>query len=181
MKTAKYKPHLENVSAIEGQIYEVLDIQNDMFQINTGHARLWIPETEFEPIHDSDEPKKFGELSELDQMNLFQSWLRGEVIQALDCHKHWYTNTYPNWGRGVIYRVKPIELTKPSINWDHVHEDYKWLATDADSLTYLFENKPSLGGNVWLTNDTSPLARSHDSLKNGTCNWEDSLVERPHE
>lgn len=129
------------------------------------------------------EPKKFGELSEYGQMSLFQSWLRGKAIQAYSPFlDEWGTATHPYWARGAAYRIKPIELTKPSINWSHVHEDYMWMATDEDGDSFIFIERPKLGGISWV----APMSEWNTidcftSYKAGTCNWKDSLVERPHE
>ena len=82
------------------------------------------------------------------------------------------------------YRVKEVPLTKPSINWDHVNPDFKWMATDSDGHTYLFSERPrhddgdtywTLGGKPGMCVDTDGFA----SFAPGTSYWKDSLVERP--
>jgi hypothetical protein len=83
---------------------------------------------------------------------------------------------------GITYRVKPVPLTKPSINWAHVAPQYKWLAQDEDGRAWLYADvAPSYG--VCTNNWSSPgeLARAwaFSSFQLGTCNWKDSLVERP--
>lgn len=128
------------------------------------------------------EPKQFGEMSELDQMCLFQAWLRGTEIEAyVTSVDEWRVLSHPNWGRGATYRIKPVELTKPSIDWSHVHADYKWMATDIDGGTYLFDSKPTLRPFAWGNNKVVPSVKAMVSFKAGTCNWKDSLVERPDE
>ena len=82
------------------------------------------------------------------------------------------------------YRIKEAPLTKPSINWDHVNPYFKWLATDANGEAYLFSYTPHCiddfdcgywdfycGYKVDASNWTSFIP--------GTCDWKDSLIERP--
>ena len=71
--------------------------------------------------------------------------------------------------------------TKPSINWEHVNEKYKWLAVNADGDAYVFENKPKVDAtDYWFSlkgrlSEVNGLA----SYIPGTCDWKDALVERP--
>lgn len=75
------------------------------------------------------------------------------------------------------HRIKP---SKPSINWEHVHPKFKYLARDYLGNIYLFSKKPyyesgfwrCIGGNVYH-------ADTFVSLRAGNCDSEDSLVERP--
>lgn len=78
----------------------------------------------------------------------------------------------------------PVEIikkvTKPSINWDHVHKDFKFLAQDIDGNAWLYWEKPVLGENGWQTTQGDCAeAQQFASYTSGTCSWEYSLVERP--
>ena len=142
------------------------------------------PSRLFEIVTEEDEPKylPFGELAELDQMNLFASWLRGAVIEYLGGDTgRWYVDKHPKWAKEGTYRIKPEELTKPSIDWSHIHKDYKWMATDQDGDSYLYTELPKQVNDIWNTKCIEPLANPFISFKAGTCDWKDSLVERPHE
>jgi hypothetical protein len=84
------------------------------------------------------------------------------------------------------YRVKDaVPLTKPSINWDHVHPDFKWIATDKDGQTYLFSECPYYRDDIdyWTHRKDSRCidASCWSSYVPGTCDWKDSLVKRPEE
>lgn len=73
-----------------------------------------------------------------------------------------------------------LAVTKPSINWDHVHPDYKYLAIDKNSKPFLYREKPRLKGACFV----APLyytayAMAFASYQPGTCDWKDSLVARP--
>lgn len=76
------------------------------------------------------------------------------------------------------YRIKP---TKPSIDWSHVADEYKWLATDKHlGKSFLYADKPEIGDDeMWLGDSDWSSADSYKSFKRGTCDWKDSLVMRP--
>ena len=76
-----------------------------------------------------------------------------------------------------VYRVKK---TKPLIDWSAVHPDYKWLARDMDGEVVLYKEVPKTGSVYWVSNTEVYLNASiFASLDPGTCDWRESLVERP--
>lgn len=78
------------------------------------------------------------------------------------------------------YNVYEEPNTMPSIDWSHVHPDFNYLATDDTGDTYLYEMIPSAcDGGHWGAGGPCSPAISHASFKPGTCDWKDSLVERP--
>ena len=83
----------------------------------------------------------------------------------------------------VVLFPHPVEIvkavTKPSIDWSHVSEDYQYLAMDENGQHYLFAQKPLRGTLQWCTNHACICAKHFASFTPGTCSWEDSLVERP--
>lgn len=88
----------------------------------------------------------------------------------------------PAWAYTAVYRLMPAPATKPSIDWSHVSKDFKWLAQDEDGVAYLYSEKPTKDGEEgrWTyeggeLREVSVFA----SFKPGTCDWEDSLVQRP--
>ena len=78
----------------------------------------------------------------------------------------------------------PVEVieraTKPTINWDHVNSRYKYLAQDESGTCWVYENVPILIEDEWASSrgDCTP-ADCLQSLVPGTCDWKDSLIERP--
>ena len=78
----------------------------------------------------------------------------------------------------------PVEIvkaaTKPSIEWSHVSEDFQYLAMDEDGEFYLYTDKPTQASQQWVTNLTYTPATHFASYTPGTCDWQDSLVERPN-
>ena len=78
----------------------------------------------------------------------------------------------------------PVEvikaLTKPSVNWEHVSSEFKYLAEDADGGVFLYEDKPYTSTETWMV-DNGDLVEAHilASYTKGTCDWKESLVKRP--
>ena len=79
----------------------------------------------------------------------------------------------------------PIEITKaiskPSIDWTQIKDEYKWLAVDVNNCAYVYENEPNIDGIAyWSTSSTAYFhVNGLVSYSRGTCDWKDSLVERP--
>lgn len=91
----------------------------------------------------------------------------------------WVDNTSNNLFPKAAYRVIK-DTVKPSINWDHVHTDYNYLAEDMKGYIYLYSHRPSLGGLVWCKNEgVQAEASSYSSLQIGGVDWKDSLIVRP--
>jgi hypothetical protein len=94
----------------------------------------------------------------------------------------WAEKLYRDWWVSSTYRVKPVPLTKPSIDWSHVAPQYKWLAQDENGRAWLYSDVAPYYdvGNKYWSSDARPVgARAFSSFQLGTCNWKDSLVERP--
>ena len=77
----------------------------------------------------------------------------------------------------------PVEIvkaiTKPSIDWDHVSENFQYLAMDEDGSHHLFAEKPEPIVLEWAADALYIHAEHFASFSAGTCDWKDSLVERP--
>ncbi len=77
--------------------------------------------------------------------------------------------------------VQDESATKPSIDWSHVKGEYKWLSVDKDGCAYVYTDEPERSGSdCWYShngglNKVNGLA----SYTPGTCDWKESLVERP--
>ena len=103
----------------------------------------------------------------------------GEIAQYNGYDFHVAADVH--WSSNVIYRaVRPVP-TKPSINWDHVADEFIAMATEEDKDTWLYEKIPTDKDFGWVScrdHTTSP-ADSFASFVPGTCDWRDSLVIRP--
>ena len=94
-------------------------------------------------------------------------------------------------GKHLAYAMRtlfpyPVEIvkkvTKPSIDWSHVKDKYKWLSVHANGLASVYEDEPEVRRECgyWYNakgdyNKVNGLA----SYVPGTCDWWDSLVKRP--
>ena len=87
---------------------------------------------------------------------------------------------YPNFNwEAFEYNIYEEPKTKPSINWEHVSKEYKYMATDCSGRTYLHIDEPTLKGTYWTTDPACKPANVFSSYIPGTCDWKDSLVKRP--
>lgn len=77
----------------------------------------------------------------------------------------------------------PVEIvkkvTKPIINWKHVHSRYNYLAMDAGGGAWLYSEEPVIEDNDWEGGFDYAEANSYASYTPGTCDWKESLVKRP--
>ena len=74
------------------------------------------------------------------------------------------------------------KVVKPSINWDHVHGKYNYLAADDMGNAWLYGKEPTIDDDngCWdVELGEFALADTHVSYAPGTCDWTDSLVKRP--
>lgn len=95
---------------------------------------------------------------------------------------HTFVSNTPAWNFGK-FRYELVK-EKPSIDWSHVSPKFKYMATDDYGETYLYTHKPTLCDGSWIveTADDNEVrdVSTHSSYKAGTCDWKDSLVERPY-
>jgi hypothetical protein len=81
---------------------------------------------------------------------------------------------------GAIVRIAPPS-TKPSIDWSHVASEYRYLARDGNGCVYLYVHRPLKGLESWRPRGEYFGARAFASYTPGSCDWKDSLVERPED
>ena len=79
----------------------------------------------------------------------------------------------------------PVEIVKattikPSIDWSHVSPEYNYLVQDSDGEGYLCGKKPTHVKSGWFAESVNISASTFTSYTPGTCDWKDSLVERPN-
>lgn len=128
--------------------------------------------------------KKYAKEEIFTILKSHQLWLHGEALKSYAGKVELFG--YEGWSDAgswtfiphLVCRAKPKPVTKPSINWDHVHPDYKWMATDDSGETHLFIDEPEPYDFTWVSYDISAPADSFASFKSGDCDWKDSLVRR---
>ena len=91
---------------------------------------------------------------------------------------------YAEYDENISLYHYPVEvikkMAKPTVNWDHVHSRYNYLAQDKEGTCWVYENIPIPREVEWVSGrGDCTSADCLQSLVPGTCSWEDSLVERP--
>lgn len=129
----------------------------------------------------------FGNLRREAQLELMNEWLNGKAIEAKGLELStlnqvvWIEVKNPSWYADSYYRVKRI-IEYPSINWEHVHKDYNYLAIDKNGLAYLYSHKPINNSYSWIflgITVKTAKAKNFASFKPGNCEWQESLISRP--
>lgn len=96
---------------------------------------------------------------------------RVSIMEGKHCNFNW---------EGCDYDVHEEPKTKPSIDWPAVSKEFNYMATDEDGLSYLYSQPPSRGYDQWMVASGQWAdAQAFSSFISGTCDWQDSLVERP--
>ena len=116
------------------------------------------------------------------KIEIMQAALDGDQIECIsidDKNDKWEVTKYPKFD-WVNFNYRIAVGTKPSINWDSVHQDYKWMAKDSCGRVWLFTERPYTHDFGWCHSGGSTSATMFASVDRGTCNWKDSLVARPN-
>jgi hypothetical protein len=135
-------------------------------------------------------PKPFGELSRAEKGELLLAHHEGRRIEIFTSTYEWFTPCeFDLWKEDRLYRIAPKPLTPDTIDWSHVHPDYKFMARDIRNndrgCAELFRKRPSIdvgSGNWFVDGMPSGLGLSagvFTSYQRGTVDWKDSLVVRP--
>ena len=106
------------------------------------------------------------------------------IVEFSDSLSSSYTSDGKYYTEGNItlfpYPVEIVKaITKPSIDWSHVSEEFQYLAMDEEGLHSLFAEKPEPVVLEWAANGRYIHAEYFASFVPGTCDWKDSLVKRP--
>ena len=124
-----------------------------------------------------------GVVTEVDGESAIEDY--NVVVRFTDEHVAIYTAEGKYHAKSYVTLFPyPVEITKAavklSIDWNHVNENFRYLAMDADGRYHLYTDKPLQGDRQWVTNPPCTPAIHFASFTFGTCNWKDSLVERPN-
>ena len=83
-------------------------------------------------------------------------------------------------------RKKPAPPTKPDIPWDAIKDEFKWAARNKSGVVYVFTHIPEVSPSFscWDMSYSFGPQRSRNlgslvKFDPGTCDWQDSLVQRP--
>ena len=77
--------------------------------------------------------------------------------------------------------VQDESAIKPSIDWSHVKDKYKWLSVNANGSADVYEDEPKVGecGYWYNPKECGYKVNGLASYTPGTCDWQDALVKRP--
>lgn len=124
-----------------------------------------------------------------EKIEVMKAWLDGETIQMYLLEHGWRDFLRlagePNWNWETNeYRIKPKEVKKPSINWDHVSKEYNYLAVDGDGDAWFYTNKPKWhDAGMWVRKNRYEYPVEVKGFTSYTppenCPPEESLIKRP--
>lgn len=119
--------------------------------------------------------------STAEKIAVMQAFLDGRVVEWKKFGSNWAPLICPDpvWDWSVNkYRVKPI--ADDSINWDHVHPNFNYMARDADDSVFLYKERPEYNEEgVWMSRNYYQRANVFSSYKRGDKEPSQSLVRRP--
>lgn len=121
-------------------------------------------------------------VNKIDEMiKVMEAYKNGATIEFEDGNGKWEIIDNPHWNwHKVAYRVQ--EEIRDSIDWSHVHKDYKWLVRDKKNNAWLVKSFPELTATGWklAVHGPSVEAESFASYVKGNTKWQHSVVSRPH-
>lgn len=179
---------LYEVVSQDGELFSILDDDNSRISVcvNGGNSAHLNFEGCFECAEPKEEKmeqneyKRFGQLSREEKLELMAAWIDGKDIEFYRKSPHeWIGCEDPLWESVVAYRIKPEPVEMPSIDWSHVHPDYKWLAVDENDSPHLFTEEPEKCRCCWDSDFGGAGTWMFSSYKRGNVAWDKSLVKRP--
>jgi hypothetical protein len=98
----------------------------------------------------------------------------------------WTQSYAPDGGNAIkmlsnrVYRLMPKPATtKPSIDWTQIDPRFKYLTTDKDGKSFVYQDMPTWAIDEWCNRQRLSEVNFLVSYVAGTCDPKDSLVERP--
>ena len=145
---------VQEVLDIISKAYNILSSPEDIYEINTPFGLL-----------DSETRQKLVDTFKLEYYD-------GTTWKILNGSPYQHSQ----------HTIRAVKPTKPSINWDHVADKFKWLAMDEDGIYFLFAEKPEFDeeDGIWKAVWVDCIeSTGFKSFIPGTCAAKDSLIERP--
>lgn len=134
-------------------------------------GKLWF-QWRFEVVKDEEQMTHRQKMKEL--LPIIQAYCDGAEVEVKNSDNKWNSCKDPYFYWYLEYRIKQ---TPDTIDWSHVHKDYKFMARNMNGRAYFHTQRPDKKANRF--NSMHSAAVSQSSYKQGTVSWEDSLVERP--
>lgn len=89
----------------------------------------------------------------------------------------------PQWVNTIIYRAKPAPVTQDVVPWEAIAPKWRWAARDSNGKLYLYDEMPNsdatFSWNPPVSGQCRALYNILANLTPGTCDWRDSLQQRP--
>jgi len=82
---------------------------------------------------------------------------------------------------GTALELVPLQVppkTRPSVNWDYVDDKWNYLVKNALGMLFFYSDCPTSYTQFW-TGKHCVRGEIIRGIKEGTCDWKDSLVRRP--
>lgn len=122
-----------------------------------------------------DNTAAFGLMTESEQEEM-RNWEHGWLFYM---GGEWGKLDKTNFGSSVTYRARPAPLTKDSIDWSHVANEFNFLSRDKGGQAFISQKRPYADNRRWRGGFSFESAETFASYVRGTCDWKDSLVVRP--
>lgn len=136
----------------------------------------------------------FGNLSKEDKLKFVEALLGGEYVSVCAIDPSEITDASSHKLVGVVFQdmfYYMITKKTPTINWDMIKKEFKYLAIDEDGDVYLYEEEPlaEIPIGSWEAPSRSSCERlieqpelmSDEFFTKGEVAWYDSLIVRPEE
>lgn len=123
-----------------------------------------------------------------ERVEVILAYYNGETVQVDVGTNSWVdwlsTSGEPTWRQWEVYdwRIKPKEELKPYINWEHVSEEFNYLAVDEGGDVFLYSDAPTTVVGCWeLTRNGDVYTRCEGFaslvIPEGL-DWKKSLISR---
>lgn len=136
---------------------------------------------------------RFGDLEKEAKLYLVEAFLDGEqvIVSTVNPNENLITSSRligANFQNMYYYKIiKKI----PTINWDMIKKEFKYLAIDEDGGIYLYQKEPVAdhSDGTWEVSDYSlsmvlvvePELMTEEFFTRGDVEWYNSLIVRPEE
>jgi hypothetical protein len=121
----------------------------------------------------------FGLLDDDTQARL-RAWPHGWEFVSFD-KMGWGEAEGPIWAFTATYRAKPAPLTQDVYPWGQIPKGMDWAARDESGFAFTYACVPVAGKLQWCSSggDFARIDNCHVGYQRGTCDWRDSLQQRP--
>lgn len=130
----------------------------------------------------------FGELDDDTKSRLFLHWFNGGGIEqgfhsGIGSRMYYYsTQSGLSWGEFNSYRAAKEPEIPDSIEWSHVHPDFKHLRREPGGDIYFYSIAPSLNKafKQWVSvAGRCEKGGAFASYKKGSMEWDKMICDRP--